>query len=130
MIPAIFSGGNTGFYEIGKMEADKEAIQRGACDVREFMAGSRRRHLLDYTEDKPLFRYYFNREGTEVGYFTYGLNCVQFHNTPRQWDAGYKAALKPDQLDDGRLALDTPERRDQEKYFGEGQEPEQEDDNE
>ena len=31
--------------------------------------------------------------------------------------------------DDGHLALDTPERRDQERYFGEGQEPEQEDDN-
>ena len=33
--------------------------------------------------------------------------------------------------DDGRLALDTPERREQEQVFGEGQgqEPEQEDDN-
>ncbi len=27
--------------------------------------------------------------------------------------------------DDGRLALDTKERRDQEKYFGEGKEPEE-----
>ena len=37
-----------------------------------------------------------------------------------------KFALPPD---DGFLALDTQERRDQEKYFGEGQEPEQDDKN-
>ena len=30
--------------------------------------------------------------------------------------------------DDGRLGLDTKERREQEKYFGEGEEPEVEED--
>ena len=58
------------------------------------------------------------------------MSIIYCEKHDRRWDSD-KLDDCPlcENEDDGRLALDTPERRDQEKYFGEGQEPEQEDDN-
>jgi hypothetical protein len=133
MTPAIFSAG-TGFINIGLSEADAEAVKHGACDVADSMVPVRGYSYLNGSPRyEPFFRYYFKVDGTEIGYFTYSIGTLLFHDKPRVWDAGLKAALMKDKFinvcpgpippDDGRLALDTPERRDQEKYFGEEQEP-------
>jgi len=127
MQPAIFSAG-TGFTDIAMREADAEAVKLGACEVAEYMVPSRLPYYQG-TRFEPMFRYYFLVDGTELGYFTYPLGILLIHNKPRIWDAGYKAALMKDKfhnLDDGYLALGTPEREDQEKRFGEGQEPDEE----
>lgn len=131
MIPILYTAGK-GFMDIGLREADSEAEKHGACEVREYMVPINEWYLNGSQRFKPMFRYYFKPDGTEIGYFTYPLNQVLFHEKSRVWDAGYKAALMKDRLipADNFLALGTPEREEQETYFGEGQEPKQEDDDE
>ena len=53
---------------------------------------------------------------------TLGVNLRYLEHVTAAMDAVTRPAPK----DDGRLALGTRERREQEEYFGEGEEPEQE----